>query len=180
MKEFVFINTEDNSKKKDQVYLHCKDLIANGKNFVVKFENIKTDKSYQQLKGIHKLCQIFGEYLQEALGEKISFESAKISLKYAVDYLRLATYEEAIAETLKIKRQKEVLGEKMTINEFNSLVKCLQLNLKVPRSFADASLEEMQDLIERVHELGRQRKWHNLQLTSYEMQEMINYYQENF
>lgn len=180
MKEFVFINTEDNSKKKDEVYLHCRYLIANKKDFVVKFENIKTDKSYQQLKGIHKLCQIFGEYLQEALGEKLSFESAKISLKYAVDYLRLATYEEAIAETLKIKRQKEVLGEKMTITEFNSLVKGLQLNLKVPRSFADASLEEMQDLIERVHELGQQRKWHNLQLTSYEMQEMINYYQENF
>lgn len=178
IKEFIFTSTDDNSKKKDQVYLQCKDLIANKKDFVVKFENFKVSKSYEQLKGIHKLCQIYGEYMQEALGQTVPLESAKESLKYAIDFTRLATYEEAISETLKLKRQKEILGVKMTIAEFNSIVKALQLNLKVPRSFAEATLEEMQGLIEKVHELGRERKWHNLQLTNYEMQEMINYYEQ--
>ena len=41
---------------------------------------------------------------------------------------------------------------------------------------SDATLKEMQELIEKVHELGRERGWHDLVLTSQEMQEMINYY----
>jgi hypothetical protein len=36
----------------------------------------------------------------------------------------------------------------------------------------------MQGLIEKVHELGRVRGWHNLILTNQEMQEMVNYYQQ--
>jgi hypothetical protein len=178
IKEFIFTSADDNSKKNDDVYLQCKDLIASKKDFVVKFENFKVSKSYQQLKGIHKLCQIYCEYMQEALGEKVPFECAKESLKYTIDYTRLATYDEAISETLKLKRQKKILGVKMTIAEFNSIVRALQLNLKVPRSFAEATLEEMQELIEKVHELGREMKWHNLQLTNYEMQEMVNYYEQ--
>ena len=180
IKEFIFTSDDDNSKKKDKVYLQCKDLIASKKDFVVKFENFKVSKSYQQLKGIHKLCQIYGEYMQEALGQTVPLESAKESLKYAIDYSRLATYEEAFAETLRLKREKEILGIKMPIAEFNSIVKALQLNLKVPRSFGEATLEEMQGLIQKVHELGHEKKWHNLQLTSYEMQEMVNYYQQNY
>ena len=178
IKEFIFTSADDNSKKKDNVYLQCKDLIANKKNFVVKFEYFNLNKSYQQLKGIHKLCQIYCEYMQEALGEKVPFECGKESLKYAIDYTRLATYDEAVSQTLKLKREKEILGVKMTITEFNSIVKGLQINLKVPRSFAEATLEQMQELIKKVHELGRERKWHNLQLTNYDMQEMVNYYQE--
>jgi hypothetical protein len=36
----------------------------------------------------------------------------------------------------------------------------------------------MQVLIEKVHELGREKGWHNLILTNREMQEMVNYYQQ--
>ena len=118
--------------------------------------------------------------MQEALGQVVPLESAKEGLKYAIDYTRLATYEEAFAETLRLKREKEILGIKMPIAEFNNIVKALQLNLKVPRSFGEATLEEMQGLIQKVHELGHEKKWHNLQLSSYEMQEMINYYQQNY
>lgn len=180
IKEFIFTSNDDNSKKKDQVYLQCKDLTASKKDFVVKFENFKVSKSYQQLKGIHKLCQIYGEYMQEALGQVVPLEIAKESLKYAIDYTRLATYEEAFAETLRLKRANYPFWNKMPIAEFNKYVKALQLNFKVPRSFAEATLEEMRELIQKVHELGHERKWQNLQLTSYEMQEMVNYYQQNF
>lgn len=178
IKEFVFINTEDNSKKKDDVYLQCKNLIASKKDFIIKFENFKVTKSYQQLKGIHKLCQIYGDYLKEATGDKISFDNSKLALKYAVNYTRLANHDEAFSEVLRMKREKEILGIKLKIIEFNSLVKGLQLNWQVPKSFTEASLEEMQEVIQRVHQLGIDRNWHNLNLTNQDMQEMINYYQE--
>jgi len=64
------------------------------------------------------------------------------------------------------------------IKEFNSLVEGLQQKYQVPASFAEATLEEMQELIEKVHELGRERGWHNLILTNQEMQEMVNFYEQ--
>jgi len=66
----------------------------------------------------------------------------------------------------------------MTIKELNSLIEGLQRNYKVPASFKDATLEEMQEIIEKVHDLGRKRVWHNLVLTSQEMQSMNEYYQQ--
>ena len=149
-----------------------------GKEFQVEFKPFVKSKSYDQLKGIHKLCEIYGNYMSESLGLKVSFENAKENLKYAIDYTRLANKDEAVAETLKIKRDLKTKNVNMTINEFNSLVEGLQLEYLVPASFGDATLEEMQELIEKVHELGRERGWHNLILTNQEMQEMVNYYQQ--
>jgi hypothetical protein len=162
----------------DKVYLHTKDLMQKGKEFEVEFKPFVKSKSYDQLKGIHKLCEIYGNYMSESLGVKISDENAKESLKYAIDYTRLANKDESTAEALRKKREKQLLGEKMTIKEFNSLVEGLQQKYQVPASFAEATLEEMQGLIEKVHELGRERGWHNLILTNQEMQEMFNYYQQ--
>jgi hypothetical protein len=162
----------------DSVYLHTKNLMQKGKEFQVEFKPFVKSKSYDQLKGIHKLCEIYGNYMSESLGLKVSFENAKENLKYAIDYTRLANKDEAVAETLKIKRDLKTKNVNMTINEFNSLVEGLQLEYLVPASFGDATLEEMQGLIEKVHELGRERGWHNLILTNQEMQEMVNYYQE--
>ena len=56
----------------------------------------------------------------------------------------------------------------------------LQKYYLIPASFADTTLEQMQELIEKIHELGRDRNWHNLILTNPEMQEMVNYYQQNY
>jgi hypothetical protein len=162
----------------DKVYLHTKELMQKGKEFQVEFKPFVKSKSYDQLKGIHKLCEIYGNYMSEGLGVKISFENAKENLKYAIDYTRLANKDEAIAETLKIKRNLKTKSKNMTIKEFNSLVEGLQLEYLVPASFGDATLEQMQVLIEKVHELGRERGWHNLILTNQEMQEMVNYYQQ--
>jgi hypothetical protein len=162
----------------NKVYMHAKELMKKGKEFQVEFKPFVKSKSYDQLKGIHKLCEIYGNYMSESLGVKISDENAKESLKYAIGYTRLANKDEAVAETLKIKRDLKTKSKNMTIKEFNSLVDGLQLKYLVPASFADATLEEMQGLIEKVHELGRERGWNNLILTNQEMQEMVNYYQQ--
>jgi hypothetical protein len=178
MTKFIFTPESDKMEFGDKVYMHAKELMKKGKEFQVEFKPFVKSKSYDQLKGIHKLCEIYGNYMSESLGFKVSFENAKESLKYAIDYTRLANKDEAVAETLKIKRDLKTKSKNMTINEFNSLVEGLQLEYLVPASFGDATLEEMQELIEKVHELGRERGWHKLILTNQEMQEMVNYYQQ--
>ena len=178
MNKFIFTPESDKMQFSDSVYLHTKNLMHKGKEFQVEFKPLVKSKSYDQLKGIHKLCEIYGNYMSESLGTKISFENAKEQLKDDIGYTRLANKDEAVAETLKIKRDLKRKKQKMTITEFNSLVESLQEHFRVPASFAEATLEEMQGLIEKVHELGRERGWHNLILTNQEMQEMINYYQE--
>jgi hypothetical protein len=176
MTKFIYTNECDKMEFGDFIYIHTKDLMNDNKEFEIEFKPFFKSKSYNQIKGIHKLCQIYANYMSDTIGSKVSFENAKISLKYAIDYTRLANQDEAFVEVLRMKREKEVLGIKITIKEFNSLVENLQLNLKVPKSFKEASLEEMQDIIQKVHELGIDRKWHNLQLSNHEIQEMISYY----
>jgi len=178
MTKFIFTPESDKMEFGDKVYMHAKELMKKGKEFEVEFKPFVKSKSYDQLKGIHKLCEIYGNYMSEGLGVKISFDNAKESLKYAINYTRLANKDEAVAETLKIKRDLKKNSINMTITEFNSLVKGLQKHFPVPASFKDATLEEMQVLIEKVHELGRERGWHNLILTNQEMQEMVNYYEQ--
>jgi DNA-binding protein H-NS len=175
MTKFIFTPESDKMQFSDSVYLHTKNLMQKGKEFEVEFKPFVKSKSYDQLKGIHKLCEIYGNYMSEGLGVKVSFDNAKESLKYAIDYTRLTNKDEAVAEALRKKREKKLLDINMTITEFNSLVECLQKYFKVPASFKDATLEQMQELIEKVHELGRERGWHNLILTNQEMQEMVNY-----
>jgi hypothetical protein len=178
MTKFIFTPESDKMEFGDKVYMHAKELMKKGKEFEVEFKPLVKSKSYDQLKGIHKLCEIYGNYMSEGLGVKISDENAKESLKYAIGYTRLANKDEAVAETLKIKRDLKKNSKNMTITEFNSLVEGLQKHFPVPASFKDATLEQMQELIEKVHELGRERGWHNLILTNQEMQEMINYYEQ--
>jgi hypothetical protein len=156
------------------VYQEAYSMIGN--SFEVEFRNITETKTYKQLKGIHKLCQIYSIYMSESLGYKVSLDNAKESLKYAIDYTKLANENQALAEALRLKREKELQGEKMKLSELQDLIAGLKTYLKVPASFADATLKEMQELIEKVHELGRDRGWHNLVLTNQEMQAMINYY----
>ena len=178
MTKFIFTPESDKMQFSDSVYLHTKNLMQKGKEFQVEFKPFVKSKSYDQLKGIHKLCEIYGNYMSEALGVKVSNENAKERLKYNINYTRLANADEALAEALRIRREKELQNENMTIKEFNSLVEGLQEHFRVPASFGDATLEQMQELIEKVHELGRERGWHNLILTNQEMQEMVNYYKQ--
>lgn len=145
-------------------------------SFEVEFRDIKQSKTYLQLKGIHKLCEIYAGYISEALGFKVSFENAKESLKYNIGYTRLANQDEAFAEACRQQRQQELEVGKMKLKDFQNLVAILKAYYQVPASFADASLEEMQILIEKIHELGRDRGWHKLILTSQDMQSLINSY----
>lgn len=171
-------------KQKDSLigdgYFFIQEMAKKGKN--IEILEVKEGKTYPQLKAIHKLCDIYKNYMSEAMGYKISFDNAKEDLKYAINYLRFANKDEAFATVLTMKRRQELFGVKndepdlRKKKEFNELVEKLMIHFQVPKSFKDATLEEMQQLIEEVHELGRKRGWHNLILTSVELDEMINYY----
>ncbi|MCE2687902.1 MAG: hypothetical protein LW595_05090 [Rickettsiales bacterium] len=174
----TFIKTGDIKAEFDfcnNLYSIAHSKVSEG-SFEVEFREIKQSKTYLQLKGIHKLCEIYGVYMTETLGCKVNFENAKESLKYNIGYTRLANEGEALAEALKLKRDKELQGEKMKLSELQDLIASLKTCYRVPASFKDATLKEMQELIEKIHELGRDRGWHDLVLTNQEMQAMINYY----
>jgi len=111
MTKFIFTPESDKMEFGNKVYLHTKDLMQKGKEFQVEFKPFVKSKSYDQLKGIHKLCEIYGNYMSESLGFKVSDENAKERLKYNINYTRLANADEALAEALRIRREKELQNE---------------------------------------------------------------------
>ena len=166
MTKFVFTLNQKPLNFADDVYLEIVSLAKQNKNFQVEIKPLENPKTYKQLQGIHKLCEIYGNYMSESYGQVFSFENAKERLKYEIGYTRLANYDEALATALK---EKDLIKKTFTKKEFANLVNILQKNYQVPKSFAKASLEEMMLLIEKIHELGRDRGWDNLVLTSKEI-----------
>ena len=174
LNKFIFTLNQKPIDFADDVYFKILELIKQNKEFQVEIKPLKKAKTYLQLKGIHKLCEIYGNYMSESEGQVFSFENAKERLKYEIGFTRLANYDEALAIAL---REKDFLNKNFFLNiEFANLVNILQKNYQVPKSFAKASLEEMMLLIEKIHELGRDRGWHNLVLTSEDTKAMIKYY----
>lgn len=166
MSKFVFTLDQKPLDFANDVCLEITSLAKQDKEFQVEIKLLKNAKTYQQIKAIHKLCEIYQNYMSESYGQVFSFENAKESLKYTIDYTRLANDDEAMATALQIKRKKSLEGEKITKQQFRDLKEGLKQNYQVPKSFAQASLEEMMLLIEKIHELGRDRGWHNLVLTT--------------
>jgi hypothetical protein len=166
MTKFVFTLNQTPLDFADNVYLEIVNLAKQNKEFQVEIKPLENPKTYKQLQGIHKLCEIYGNYMSESYGQVFSFENAKERLKYDIGFIRLANYDEALATALK---EKDLIKKTFTKKEFANLVNILQKNYQVPKSFAKASLEEMMLLIEKIHELGRDRGWHNLVLTSKEI-----------
>ena len=178
MTKFVFTLNQNPLDFAEDVYLEIVSLAKQNKEFQVEIKPLENPKTYKQLQGIHKLCEIYQDYISQSLGEPVSFKNAKESLKYAIDYTRLANDDEAMATALKIKREKSLESKKITKQDFKNLKEGLKQNYQVPKSFAEASLEEMMLLIEKIHELGRDRGWHNLVLTSEDTKAMIKYYND--
>lgn len=175
LNKFIFTLNQTPLDFADNVYLEIVNLAKQNKEFQVEIKPLENPKTYNQLKGIHKLCQIYGNYMSESYGQVFSFENAKERLKYEIGFTRLANYDEALATALK---EKDLIKKTFTRKEFANLVNILQKNYQVPKSFAEATLEEMMLLIEKIHELGRDRGWHNLVLTSEEKKAMIKYYND--
>ena len=140
-------------------YLGC------GKDFEISFDLIKESKTNKQLRGIYRLIRLFALRLIEKQGNFISDDTAKELFKYQFGITRLANYDEAFREALKIRREKELLGQKMLLKDFNFLVEQLQRSFEVPKSLALLTKEEGIRLLEEVQkEFVINRGWHEMVL----------------
>jgi len=135
-----------------------------------------TSKSYSQIKGVHKLCSLLAIRFTQSYGSPFDLEDAKLNVKLQFGYLRPATYQECLKEALHIKAKKQALGEKITIKQFDSLILDLMVVKTEPKSFADATKEEMVELIGKIEELGFKMGWEEIKLESHEKKEMLEYY----
>jgi hypothetical protein len=89
----------------------------------------------------------------------------------------LANYDEAFREALKIRREKELLGQKMLLKDFNFLVEKLQQTFEVPKSFTLLTKEEGMELLKKVQEeFVINRGWHEMVLTSDEERAFNEYF----
>jgi hypothetical protein len=171
----TFQNLSDSQKrdKRNEVYLKTGEVVG---DFEVIFKRVKKEKSWEQVKGIHKLCDLLAPRFSESYGTPFDMEAAKLHIKWQFDYLRAATYEEALSVAIEEREKLKALGKRMSIKEFNSLVKSLQDTLKKPKSFADATVDEMSMLIEQVHLLAEKMDWSEVRLEPYEFKQMLEFY----
>lgn len=121
-----------------KIYFYAKEL-PQEKPWQVVFSDIEESKSYKQLKGIHKLCSLARPHLEAWKGCKFNLDDAKKFMKFELDFVRDPL---PIEISLMIKSCNLPLNPELK----KDLTKQLK-HLKQPRSFKDASKEEMIDLI---------------------------------
>jgi hypothetical protein len=148
-------------------------FLKSGKNFEVELSEIKDSKTYMQIRGIYKLCELLAIRLSESNGIKYSLENAKDWVKWYFDYTQLATEQEAIAEAINERSKAEQQGNKMTREQFINLVNAFKAGLKRTKSFADATKEEMMELIEGIHAMADKMEWHEVRLNAEDMQSLV-------
>lgn len=162
--------------KLSKLLIHFLEL---GRSFYIEIGFIRQSKTYEQLKGIYRIVKLYAIRMSDKQGSIITEATAKELLKYKFDIVRLANYDEAFREAMKIKREKELLGSKMTLKELNFLTEKLQRTYEVPKSFADMSKEEATNLIKRIEDewvvgFG----WSEMQLLPEELRKINDYFKE--
>lgn len=155
------------------------EYLESGKSFYIEFKYAKQSKTYDQLKGIYRIVKLYALRLTEYQGKEISETNAKEILKYKFGITRLANYDEAFKEAMKIKREKELLGQKMTPKNLNFLIDKLQKNYEVPKSFADMTIEEATKLIKDIHEeFVVKFGWPEMELLPEELRKINEYFKK--
>lgn len=153
-------------------------FLKSGKDFEIEFKEMSESKTYEQLRGVHRLASLLAARLTETSGIKYSMENAKDWIKWEFGFTELVSEEEALAEAINQRNKARQIGKKMTLEQFAKLVNDLKKNQIKTRSFATATKEEMIELIKKIEELGNKMEWHELQLTSSEKQQLMDYYQQ--
>jgi hypothetical protein len=174
--EFNQNNKSTFGDKQVEVSQELTKRLASNEDFIIEFISLNKSKTYLQLKGIHKLCDLYAKRLSETQGKVFTRDMAKISIKYRLGFLELANEEDAFKEAMKIRIEKKAIGVNMTIDSFDYLVNKLQKTLYLPRSFKGATKDEMVKLITEFEDFAIRNGWHEIRLESKEKEEMIKYY----
>ena len=181
MTKTIKFHQSDQSKwgeYQSQVSAEICEKLASHKDFEVTFDFIKPSKNYQQIKGIHKLCSLLVPRFSEMSGVNFDLEAVKLAMKWKLGYLRPASNEECLAEALNIKAEKGSVGIKLTTKEFKQLVEGLIKNKQEPKSFAEATFEEMKMLISEIERWTAQMGWTEIKLESDEKRALVEYYEQ--
>lgn len=150
--------------------IHCTELSEKtGKAFEVKFSDKKEDKSWLQIKGIHQLCTKLIPHLSKEHHASYSLEDVKDYVKREFDYMRPSTKFEAalMLKSIGIKLKEEEKKEAFAFCK----------KIKQPKSFADATKEEMIDLIKKVEVWAAEKGWPDVYLDDEEKRNMVKVYE---
>jgi len=169
-------NTGDKFSKGKQIGdIYCflidtaKAADASGKGFVVEVLEKKIIKSWEQIKGIHLLCSKLIPHLSKEHGTIYDLEQIKDYVKREFDYMRFSTDFEA---KLMLKTVKNIIKtEEQRERAYNFCKK-----IKQPKSFRDATKEEMIELIEEIQAWAAEKGWKDVYLEQREIEVMVNYY----
>lgn len=153
-----------------------KTALSNGAELEVSIKNLDKSKSWQQIKGIHKLCDLLIPRFTEAYGQKFDLEGVKLAIKLHLDYTRPATEEEVLAAAINRKAELKAMGFGTNAKQFESMIRGLKDELVKPKSFRDATKSEMVELITKVQDMAANMDWLEVVLTSNDMQSLINSY----
>lgn len=165
-----------------QVYMYMKDRMPGNKNCHISFVEPEHEKTYEQLKGIHKLCALAKPYLEEWKGCSFDLKDVKKFMKYELDFVRDPSLEE-IAWMIKSYEASLLPGDQAITSEFRKklIQECKQF--KQPKSFSTASKSEMMDLITSFEAFAascdtasRKEKWEEVFLTNEEREQALKLY----
>lgn len=150
--------------------IHCTELAKKtGKAFEVKFSEKKEDKSWNQIKGIHLLITKLIPHLQKEHNATYSLSDVKDYVKREFNYMRPSTKFEA---ALMLKSIGVKLSEEEKKEAFAFCKK-----IKQPKSFADATKDEMIDLIKRIEVWAAEKSWPDVYLDDEEKRNMVKFYE---
>lgn len=156
-----------------QIYdylIHCTEIAEKtGNSFEVKFSKKKKDKSWEQIKGIHLLCTKLIPHLQKEHDAQYSLEDIKDYIKNEFGYMRPSSKFEA---ALMLKS----IGIKLNESDRKKAFAFCK-TIKQPKSFAEATWEEMIDLITRVEVWAAEKGWDDVYLESEEIKSMKQFYE---
>ena len=127
--------------------------LIGGEHLEITVKSLKS-KSWNQIKGIHKLIELLIPRMSEAYGTKFDLEGVKLAIKLHLGYTRPATDDEVLVEAINRKAQLKAMGFKTNQKEFESMIGSIKKDLVKPKSFADATKEEMMELIDKVHDMA--------------------------
>jgi len=142
MKLTTLFLTEEKPKWSDKLDQYSgllkKSLFFEKGDFELTLKPYVKSKTSDQCRAIHKLCELLAFRLQESNGVPYDLKNAKLWVKVNFGFTRKATKQECIAEALN-----QRLVRKMTREEFEDLIKSFEGNLLKPKSFAEATKEDI-------------------------------------
>ncbi len=149
--------------------IECSELAEkNGKSFEVEFREVKVSKSSDQCRAIHLLCARLMQHLSKEHKTTYSLENVKDYVKREFGYMRDSTKFEA---ALMLKSIGMTLDKEEKKEAFDFCMK-----IKQPKSFADATKEEMMDLITEIEAWAASKGWKDVYLESREIEALVSYY----